>query len=584
MEQLCTVFGEGMDKSSPLKEHPNPMFQRRSFVSLNGPWAFKKDKCKDKPASFSSHIIVPFAVETQLSDVNESVRYDDYLHYQKEIDLPDDFVGNGLLIHFDAIDQIADVWVNGFFEGHHEGGYSPLVVFIQYAKKHTVIDVLVKDDSSSPIYPRGKQSDSPQGSFHTSTSGIYGNVWLESVPSDGYIESISIMPDYDKEKLHVKATFAGIRQFSSIEAYYRGQLVARTSFDYDGVAELDFKYDFYPWSPENPNIYSLSLSSGDDVVSSYFAFRKINLVDTPKGKCLSINDKPFFASGVLYQGYFPESGLIPPSDSALINDLTNIKKAGFNMVRVYQNVEPLRFYYHCDKIGLLVNQDIVAGGSFSSPLTLLTRPFLEFNFLSDANNRLGKLSAKSRERFVANLKENVGTLKNFPCLFMWTLFSEGMGQFDTQLLTDTLKAMDQGRLVDSAAGFYDKKCGDFMSRYGTGPLKSKADKKRALLLYVGAYSFKVKDHVTDESFSFSRHFLSYASLNSAYRSLYLRKIVPLVEEGKLAAVVFREYSDVEEETDGLFTYDRKILKADMNDVKNINADLFEAFSHAHSLK
>jgi beta-galactosidase/beta-glucuronidase len=582
MEQLWSEFGEKVNRDHPLSEHPNPYMQRDGYFSLNGPWDFAMTKKREKPAKFTDKIIVPFAVETALSGIKKHVSSDDFLHYEKSFDLPSEWVGKGVLLHLDAVDQICDVFLNGHFIGHHESGYSPLVIFIQYALQHNVIDVTVTDDTDSAVFPRGKQANYPSGIWYTPTSGIWQSVWLESVPSDGYVESLELHPDFDEQKLTIKAVFEGIKQLSEVECYYRGQLVAKSSFDQDGVAELDFKYDFYPWSPDSPALYSLLITSGDDLVHSYFAFRKIGILQKGKYHYITLNGKPLFLSGLLDQGYWPESGLTPPSDAAMVSDISFAKKAGFNFLRKHIKIEPLRWYYHCDKLGILVGQDFVNGGSPYSNFLISVRPFLDFNVNDTTHKKLGRLSQDSRERFVNDMKTTLKTLRNVPSIFMWTIFNEGWGQFDDEALTDALRKIDPTRLIDSASGWYDKGVGDFRSRhiYFRPPWIFNDHRRILSLSEFGGYSLKVPQHVYSNRIFGYKICRSFASFNRALQALYRKHILHLISYHGLGLCVLTQLSDVEEETNGMLTYDRRIIKLNVGEMRLLNLLCAEHFSKA----
>lgn len=582
MEQLWTEFGEKVKREHPLQEHPNPYLQRDGYFSLNGPWEFSITKKKKIPETFPDVIIVPFAVETALSGIKKKVHADDVLHYQKTFNLPDEWTGRGFLLHFDAVDQIVDVVLNGRLIGHHESGYTPLVIFVEHAMKHNVLDVTVTDDTDSAIFPRGKQANYHSGVWYTPTSGIWQSVWLESVPSDGYLETLNLQPRFDEQKLVIDAVFTGIKQLSNIEVFFRGQLVAKASFDQDGHAEMDFKYDFYPWSPDSPNLYSLIIRSGDDLVHSYFAFRKIESLKKGKYHYFALNGKPLFLSGVLDQGYWPESGLTPPSDQAMVFDIQYAKKAGFNFLRKHIKIEPLRWYYHCDRLGILVGQDFVNGGSPYSNFLISVRPFLDFNINDTTHKKLGRLSQESRDRFVADMKDTVHHLNNVPSIVMWTIFNEGWGQFDDEVITKEMRKLDGTRLLDAASGWYDKGVGDFHSRhiYFRPPFIFN-DRKRILgLTEFGGYSLRVPQHVFSNQFFGYKSYRSFIALNRGYEKLYRRQIIRLILKHGLCVAVLCQLTDVEEEINGLLTFDRKISKLNVGNMKALNVLCNEAFQKA----
>jgi beta-galactosidase/beta-glucuronidase len=500
---LSSEFGDAINKDHPLPQHPNPLFRRDSFVSLNGLWDFALDKNKSPNVAYTKKILVPFSPETSLSGLKIKIPANTYMHYRKEVSVPDSYVNHDAILHFGAVDQVCDIYWNGHFVGHHESGYSAFEIPLSCLSKNNVLELVVNDDTSSGIYPRGKQSTDPAGIWYTPTSGIWQTVWLETIPDEGYVQSIRIDPDFDNQEVKITAKFVGNRAFATAEVYYKGQLVAKDSFTPEGEATLDLKYVFYPWSPEEPNLYELLITAGYDTIHSYFAMRKFSSVTVGKFHLFALNNHPYFLSGVLDQGYFPESGLTPPSEEAIINDIALVKKCGYNCIRKHIKIEPMRWYFQCDRMGIIVLQDFVNGGSCYSSLLVHTRPVMTFD-ISDTNYRLlGRLMENSRKQFIRDLEATIANLYNVPSIAIWTIFNEGWGQFDTEVMTAKVKDLDPSRLVDSASGWYDKKCGDFDSQHIYFWLVSriKNDRKRITgLSEFGGYTLKVPKHAYSDRF------------------------------------------------------------------------------------
>ena len=581
MKTFTSEFGEKISHEHPLPEHPNPLFQRDSFVSLNGPWDFAITKDARKTDDYKQKILVPFAPETSLSGVGIHIHAGDFMHYRKCFEVPDSYVGHDAILHLDAVDQICDVYFNGRFVAHHVSGYTPIAVHVSYLNKTNVVEVTAQDDTDSSIFPRGKQSNEPGGVWYTPTSGIWQSVWLENVPDDGYIKSIKLEPDFDKQELKIEAEFVGNKAFANVEAYYHGQLVARGTFDPSGECVLDFNYSFYPWTPEEPNLYELVFTAGYDTVRSYFAMRKFTKVKIGDYYFFALNNKPYFLTGVLDQGYWPESGMTPPSDAAILFDLQLLKKCGFNFVRKHATIEPMRWYSMCDRLGLLVMQDFVNGGSRYSSFLIHTRPIFHFDISDTDHKKLGRLIEESRNQFLSDMKSEIDRLQNVSCLMGWTIFNEGWGQFDSALMTEKLRALDSSRLIDTASGWYDKGCGDFDSDhiYFWTFLNLRNDHKRILgLSEFGGYSLKVEHHdFSKRSFGY-RYYGSFASYNSAVLRLYRRRIINNIKKQKLSLAVFTQLSDVEEELNGLVTFDRKIVKINAGDMRAMNVLSQEIFA------
>ena len=570
--------GARVVRSCPLEEHPRPQAKRKDVFILNGEWDFEINKNKDIPASFEKMILVPFAVETELSGITQRVAKDDFLHYHRTFDIPEGLEHKIAILHFDAVDQIADVFVNGELVAHHEGGYTPFIAKLKGLKQTgNVIDVTVSDDTDSEIFARAKQMNKNGGIWYTPTSGIWQSVWLEFVP-ENYIESFKLYPDLDKKTLKIKATFVGEVKDAVAEVTYKGKGIANGVFDEKGETTIRLGRSVHPWSPEEPNLYDLLLKDGEDVVESYFAMRKFSSIMHEGHLVLALNNKPYFASGVLDQGYWPESGLTAPTDQSLINDVKLLKDMGFNMVRKHIKIEPMRWYYHCDRLGLLVMQDFITGGAPYKKILINLRPFIEFNF-NDTKPRIHKLlgrgSPESKAQFLKDMAPIVDHLFNVPSLYCWVLFNEGWGQFDTAETYKKLLALDNTRTIDANSGWYDQKVGDYSSRHiYFRKVKIRHDNVRMLSLSeFGGYSLKTPGHMFDEKSFGYKEYKTIEDLNLGMKKLYETEIVPLMKKEGLSTTVYTQLTDVEQEINGLVTYDRKITKIDPELMRSLNAML-----------
>ena len=579
MNLLFTEEGKNVSKECPLSEHPNPQFRRDSYACLNGEWDFSLlPNSKEKIEQYQTKILVPFAVETALSGVGIQDVKGKFLHYRKVFDLPQGIDKEHVCLHFEAVDCSCDVYLNGVHLGHHDGGYSPFCFAnLTLLEKGNDLRVIVKDDTSGE-YPIGKQSLKPGGIWYHATSGIYGSVWLENIPGN-HLTDIRYEIHRKMGICTVFAKFSGKNDNWFAEVSFQGKPICREQIDVEGKANLYLGEAFHEWTPESPNLYDVKFSNGEDTVYSYFGMRKIS-VGTHKGYPFPmLNGKPIFMTGPLDQGYFPESGLTPPTDQAMINDILAMKTYGFNMIRKHIKVEPRRWYYHCDRLGMLVMQDFVNIGAPYNPFIIMTGPFVKRKW-DDTKERVQKrLHSRSdfaKANYLFTMESTVDLLKNHPSIVVWTIFNEGWGQFNTKDVYERLKQLDESRLIDANSGWIDQGVGDFSSHhvYFIKP-RLHSDHKRILSLSeFGGYSYKENGHtMMDKAFGYKK-LETKEKLEIALRKLFEEQIIPLKKEG-LAVAVYTQLSDVEEEINGLLTYDRQVQKVDLEVMKELNAKLKE---------
>ena len=528
---LLTRWGKNISET-PLSEYPRPQFKRESYLCLNGKWQLSFSAQKKIPEEFDEEILVPFSPETPLSGVLRELKNDEYLLYQKSFTLDDSFNKGRVFINFGAVDQIAEIYLNGSFIGEHHGGYTPFSFEIsKYLKDgENILNVIAQDKCEENEYSRGKQKTKRGGIWYTKQSGIWQSVWLESTPWE-----------------------------------YIKELIADTT---DKTVKLP---QFKEWSPENPFLYDVVFKYKEDKVKSYFGMRKFSLGNDEKGiKRLFLNNKPYFHNGLLDQGYYPDGFLTPPSNEALENDVKTVKQCGFNMLRKHIKIEPLLWYHYCDVNGIIVWQDMInGGGKYGAEISVL--PFMNIT-LDDTNYKTFKrINEKARELYYKELKEMVDLLYNCPCIAMWVPFNEGWGQFDSKKAYEILKGWDKTRLVDSASGWHDQGISDVISKhiYFT-PIKVKAGNRPYVLSEFGGYGLKKAGHTFSEKMFGYRIYKSEESLTKAYKRLYEKVIIPQIKKG-LSATVYTEISDVEDELNGLLTYDREILKIDKKILSDINS-------------
>lgn len=488
-----------------------------------------------------------------------------------------EFIGKRVLFHFEAVDQIADVYLNGRLVAHHEGGYIPFEAETECLPEENEILLLVRDDTSSTSFPRGKQSSNPGGIWYTPTSGVWGNVWAEVLPEKAIL-SLQITPLFDEKQVRIIANFEGNPTGGEVRVSYGGAYIACHKIDCNGEALIPLSSNFHPWTPDAPNLYDVEVKIGHDNVLSYFGMRKFGKTVRNGMVYFSLNNKPFLMKGVLDQGYFPDGGLTAPSDQAMIDDIILMKKMGFNMLRKHIKVEPMRWYYHCDRLGMLVIQDFVNNGAPYKPWLIVSAPFLRYKFKDSRPkdyDRFGQGNPSSRARFEGQIPQLTELLYNVPSLCTYVLFNEGWGQFDSKRLTELLKAQDPTRLIDSDCGWFDQKVGDYAGNHIYFlPIHMKQDGTRILSLSeFGGYSQRIEGHCYSEKNFGYRICKTKKSLEKGIASLFRKQLKRQIQKHKISAYVFTQLSDVEQETNGLATYDREVVKVDPELMKQLNKEM-----------
>ncbi len=546
-------------------------------MMLNGPWEFEITKKRGLPTFFSREILVPFAVETSLSGVHKEVTADDILHYRKTFKKEKSPTERAIL-HFDGVDQICDVFFNGRKIGRHIGGYLPFAYDVtEIYQEENEIYLEVTDDVQNDVLPRGKQSKHPGGIWYTSTSGVYQSVWLEIVPED-YISSFRMTPNVNEGKLHLSFSTFGDPYPMQIVARRKGHVVAHALLLQGNEIDLVLPKPLDLWSPEDPNLYDLEIYAKEDYITSYFAMREYGTIDYQGHKVFALNGKPYFLSGVLDQGYVPESGLTYPSVEAMEFDLKLLKEYGFNMVRKHIKLEPMLWYSVADRLGLIVFQDFVNGGGKYNTFLFATGTFFQPKRRDDKPSfiqSVGRESPVSRAFFEQTMDPFVRHLYNVPSIASYVLFNEAWGQFESKRLEQKLRALDPTRLVDAVSGWCDQGGGDFDSHHiYFRKVHLKPSKSRILFLSeFGGYSLHLKEHSWSKKVFGYKRFKNKDKLNKAFKKLYEEQLIPLRDKAGLAALVYTQLSDVEEETNGLVTYDRKVKKADPELFRALNEEL-----------
>jgi beta-galactosidase/beta-glucuronidase len=564
-----------------LQEYPRPSLQRDSYYNLNGYWDYAITESKMPPVTFDGQIVVPFSPECELSGVNRQLLPSQFLWYHRCITDPRLDKSQRVLLQFGAVDQYCAVYLNHKLVTKHMGGYLPfsadLTDYLSEGTNHLV--VLVRDFSDTSYHSRGKQKLKHSGMFYTAQSGIWQTVFMECVPAT-YIQAIKITPQYDDSTAEIQLTLAG----KSLPKGITGTVTIHDDlgsfyeiFDLDAHTIIPLP-NFQSWSPEHPYLYHATITYGEDTIHTYFAMRKISVAADEKGIMrIQLNNRPYFQNGLLDQGYWPESLNTPPSDEALIYDITTMKGLGFNLLRKHAKIEPERWYYHCDRLGMLVWQDMVNGGScyHSWFVTYFPTIFPKLaTFVNDNNYYLSSRTHKAgREEYIIELKQMIAHLYHHPCIVMWVPFNEGWGQFNTVSTTKKIKRLDPTRLVDSSSGWFDQNCGDVRSLhiYFT-PMKFHPEKRAVVLSEFGGYTLRIPDHTYNNSTYGYHHYKCQEALTAAIVATYEKKLLPGIKDG-LCAAVYTQVSDIEEEINGIMTYDRKILKVDADKIKAANEKL-----------
>ena len=582
---IYTPWGENLDKNNILQEYPRPQFKRDSYMNLNGEWKYALREKGQKLGNYDGEILVPFSIESPLSGVQKALKPGMTLFYNKKLNLNNITNKGRYILNFGGVDQETDVYINGKNIGNHKGGYLSFSFDITDSMKELTdisqvdLVVKVKDNLKENGEAYGKQSNPRGNIYYIPTGGIWQTVWIESVPLN-YIKNIKMTPHYDQGIIEFESECIGSDEIiSNSEIKYtitdkKGKIIINGEISVNKKTLVELPKPILSWSPEEPNLYYVKFIYGEDVVDSYFAMRKYSIDKDQKGiNRLFLNNKPYFHKGVLDQGYWSDGYYTAPTDDALKYDIIRMKEMGFNMLRKHIKVEPMRWYYYCDTIGMLVWQDMISGGSFYNPIVAMITPALHISLPDNWYSFFGRKSEESRNTYYRELKEMINQLYNVPCISTWVPFNEGWGQFDALAVVDFIKEIDRSRHIDHASGFHDQYGGDFNSLHiYFGNINFEEDKygRVNVLSEFGGYSYIVDGHCgSDHHFGYFKY-QSKNEFNEAFKKLILEQVVPNIGKG-LSATVYTQLSDVEDEVNGLITYDRKVIKIDMENVKELNS-------------
>lgn len=557
--RLSTPFSDSMDIACPHGEYPRPMLKRDSFICLNGEWDFAYSI--SEPTVYTEKILVPFCPESTLSGVGRGHSNDELLFYRRRFTLPEGFKQDRVILHFGAVDQVCEVFINNCSAGTHEGGYLPFFFDITHLlyEDSNEIKVTVRD-TLSELYPYGKQKKKRGGMWYTPVSGIWQTVWLESLPKKP-VNSIKITPSMSSVKIELD-TEAVHKRLTLTESGER--------FEFEENEITLTPNDARKWSPEDPYLYNFIIETETDKIESYFALREISTEKINGAPRLCLNGEPYLFNGLLDQGYFPDGIYLPATIEGYKNDITTAKALGFNMLRKHIKIEPAIFYYLCDSLGMVVFQDMVNNSDYSF-IRDTALPTVGLKRLSD--KRLHK-NRKSREIFLSHSKETLNLLYNYPSVLCYTIFNEGWGQFTADKVYRELKALDGTRIYDATSGWFWQKESDLDSHHVYfKKLKIKlSSEKPTVISEFGGYSHRCEGHLFGDKNYGYKSFDKREDFELALERLYLDEVLPLVKKG-VSALVYTQISDVEDETNGFLTYDRRVLKVDAERFLKISKEL-----------
>ncbi len=600
---LYTVWGEEIkrsDREDVWQEYPRPQLQRDNYRMLNGRWQYAFTSAAQAestsqilpgtPIPAQGTILVPFSPESLLSGVKRQLQPEEFLWYEKSIsfssgELARKARGQRCILHFDAADQQAAVYADGRLLASHTGGYLPFTADLTHLVSHKplLLQVRIRDHSDTSYHARGKQTLNRGGMFYTAQSGIWQSVWYEWVP-DNYVKTLKITPDMDKGivMLELKSDKA----FSHVSCIMFEPVCREEAFPKGSSPKIPLEgisIEALPgrpgafivalpgeslrlWTPEEPYLYPFALTADEDTIQSYFALRSFTVEPDEKGiPRFCLNHRPYFLHGLLDQGYWPDGLMTAPCDEAFVWDIRLAKEMGFNMLRKHIKLEPLRWYYHCDRLGMIVWQDMVSGGStYHMPLVCYLPtlfPHITAHTKDHHYRLFSRADQEGRRSWEQECLDTVEHLYNVPCLAAWVPFNEGWGQFDAARIADLVKEKDPTRPVDHASGWFDQKGGDFRSIHNYfRPLKVEPDGKRAFVISeYGGFACHIPGHSSVERIFGYRKYDTPEEMTEAFQTLIHKQLFPLKAAG-LSGAVYTQLSDVEEEVNGLTTYDRRVIK------------------------
>ena len=568
--RIMTSWGENLDKENVWNVYPRPIMERSEWMNLNGEWNYAVTSLQSNmPEKYEGEILVPFAIESQLSGVERRLSENDALWYQRNFTVPSAWRKGRILLHFGAVDWQADVWVNGVKVGRHTGGYTPFSFDITAAlrKGENSLEVRVVDTTDKGYQPRGKQVSNPGGIWYTPVSGIWQTVWLEPV-AETHIGDLRILPNIDTNTLtiEVSKSVACPDITAEVKVYDAGKLVARGSSVNNAAVEVRMPEEVKLWTPDEPFLYDLEVTISRngkvlDKVESYAAMRKFSSRKDADGIVrMQLNNEDLFQFGTLDQGWWPDGLYTAPSYEALVYDIDKTKEWGFNMIRKHVKVEPAVWYTHCDRVGMIVWQDMPSGDN--------CYPWQNRQYFKGAEELR---SAASEANFRKEWREIMDYLYSYPSIAVWVPFNEAWGQFKTVEITEWTKNYDPSRMVNSASGGNFFACGDVLDLHNyPAPEMYLYDATRANVLgEYGGIGYVVEGHIWEPDRNWG--YIQYNSVEAVTNEYvkYGEMLLEYIKRGFTAAI-YTQTTDVEVEVNGIMTYDRKVVKMDEDRIREIN--------------
>ncbi len=555
----------------PLSEYPRMNLRRDSYLNLDGVWDFAISKSEEIPGEFVDSILVPFACESAYSNCNQLIRPDDILYYHKDVILPSGFQKDKTILHFEGVDQICEVYIDGKLIKTHIGGFTPFdVVLPKEIKGRFSLILKVKDLTDSSYHTRGKQSLNVTGYFYSSSSGVYKPIWMESV-DENYIENIVFTPDYDNKAIKVKViTEKDDKAILVLHGKNHELLTNKEEI-------ISLKEDFHPWDISDPYLYECDVFYHNDSISTYFGMRKIEIKTIDQKKRILLNGKPIFISGLLDQGYYFIGNYTPKNYEEYLFDIKKTKEMGFNCLRKHIKTELPMFYYYCDKLGILVIQDFPCGGdkySFFWTVAPRVLPFLKEKNLTD--KRMARTQEEGKKEFLSEADEYLSLYHNYPSVIIYSIFNEGWGEFSPSEIYHSLKKKETTKLFDTASGWYDADSDFYSIHTYTFPSMKRLDKKNRpfIISEMGGISLKVEAHSYFDGFFGHGKAKTQKQLVEKYQRLYHDHILPQISKYGLNMAIYTEIADCETEYNGLLTYDRKVQKIPSSVLWQINEELY----------
>lgn len=595
--KMMSQWGKKVSPENVWQEYPRPQFERTEWKNLNGLWDYSLLKTnQSEPKRFQGKILVPFSFESPLSGVGKKITPEDKMWYKKSFSLPKNWDGKDVIINFEAVDYHCSVWVNDILVGSHKGGFDRfsfnITPYLKLKGNQKVV-LSVEDATNFSSQPRGKQQINASGIYYTPVSGIWQTVWLEAVSPEAYLEEVKTTTDLDRSLVTLtplanRALVSGYKV--AVEVFFEGKKV--TSGITESNEALSLKIDHpHLWSPDHPHLYSVKMSFANpngkliDRVESYFGMRKISLGDHKGVKYLFLNNEPLFHYGTLDQGWWPDGLLTPPSDEAMRYDIEMTKAMGFNMIRKHVKIEPDRWYYHCDQLGIMVWQDMPS----YNRLALKTPEEMEktknkdriYNSLERIRVGQADLNRRSEDadQFERELRCMVNIHYNAPSIVIWVPFNEGWGQYDSCRITEFVKSLDPNRLVNPTSGWTLRPCGDIydIHTYHVNLTVPPTALDRATVIgEFGGIGFPIKENLWNPEMRNWGYQTYYSSEELLKNYIYkLDQIVQMKEKNGLSAAVYTQTTDVEGEINGLMTYDREVIKIPAQTLKELHQNLYK---------